>query len=77
MRTQEQALRVYYAAMTDAELQNAAANRSSFLPVAQKLQAEELRRRHLAAEPSTPPPLPALPAEDHGVISALRHAFRH
>jgi hypothetical protein len=76
MRTQEQALRVYYGAMPDAELQNAAANRGSYLPVAQRLLAEELKRRHLGAPP-VPPPLPALAAEGHGVMRVLRHAFRH
>ena len=74
MRTQEQALRVYYAAMPDAELQNAALNRGSFLPLAQRLLAEELQRRHLAAEPSA---VPEHPAEGHGMLSVLRHAFRH
>lgn len=74
MRTQEQALRVYYAAMTEAELQNAAANRSSFLPVAQRLLGEELQRRNLPAELPAPP---VHPAESHGMMSVLRHAFRH
>jgi hypothetical protein len=77
MRTQEQALRVYYAAMPDGELRDAAANRGSFLPVVQKLLAEELQRRHLAAAPLGLPSLPALPAEGHGVLGVLRHAFRH
>ena len=74
MRTQEQALRVYYAAMPDAELQHAAVNKDSFLPVVQRLLDEELHRRHLAAEPSA---APAHAPEGHGVMSALRHAFRH
>jgi len=74
MRTQEQAFRAYYAAMPDAELQSAAANRGSYLPVAQKVLSEELRRRHLAEEaPARANPV----AEHHGVMSALRHAFRH
>lgn len=74
MRTQEQALRVYYAAMPDAELQSAAANRSSFVPAAQRLLAEELRRRNLVSQPSEPP---LHPAAAHGLMSGLRHAFRH
>jgi len=74
MRTQEQALRVYYAAMPDAELQTAAANRGSFLPVAQRLLTEELRRRHLAEET---PPASTRVAAHHGVMNVLRHAFRH
>lgn len=77
MRTQEQALRIYYAAMPDGELRNAAANKGSFLPVAQRLLVEELERRHLAAEPLGGPSLPAQPAEAHGVMGVLRHAFRH
>lgn len=76
MRTQEQALRAYYAAMSDAELRNAVTNRGSFLPIAQRLQTEEFERRNLAAEPR-PPSRPALPVEGHGVMSVLRHAFRH
>jgi hypothetical protein len=76
MRTQEQALRVYYAAMPDGELRDTATNRGSFLPVVQRLLAEELQRRHLAA-PLGLPYLPAQPAEGHGVLGVLRHAFRH
>jgi hypothetical protein len=73
MRTQERALRVYYAAMPDGELRNAAVNKGSFLPLAQKLLAEELERRNLAAT------LPAAPAraKGRGVMSVLRHGFRH
>ena len=74
IRTQEQALRVYYATMPDAELQTAAANRVSFLPIAQRLLSEELQRRNLAAEP---PAAPGRPKDRHGVGWALRHAFRH
>ena len=74
MRTQEQALRVYYAAMPDGELQHAAANKGSFVPAAQKLLGEELRRRNLATESAAPPPHVAA---SHGLISGLRHAFRH
>ena len=77
MRTQEQALRVYYAAMPDGELRDAAANRGSFLPVAQRLLAAEMQRRHLAAPLQGPPPLPPHPAEGHAVMRVLRHAFRH
>jgi hypothetical protein len=73
MRTQEQTLRVYYAAMTEVELQSAAANRSSFLPLAQRLLGEELKRRNLPSEPAPP----AQPAEGQGVMNVLRHAFRH
>jgi hypothetical protein len=76
MRTQEQALRVYYAALPDGELRDAAANRGSFLPVVQRLLAEELQRRHLAASLGLPS-LPAHPAEGRGVLRVLRHAFRH
>ncbi|HEV3334522.1 MAG TPA: hypothetical protein VG096_26220 [Bryobacteraceae bacterium] len=74
MRTQEQALRVYYAAMSDGELQGAAANRNSFVPTARRLLAEELRRRNLASEPSAPP---LHPAARQGLMSGLRQAFRH
>ncbi|HUI80864.1 MAG TPA: hypothetical protein VLY24_23220 [Bryobacteraceae bacterium] len=71
-RTQEQALRIYYAAMPDGELQHAAANKDSFLPIAQRLLGEELRRRHLEAESAQPAHL-----AHHGLLQGLRHAFRH
>ena len=74
MRTQEQALRVYYAAMPDQELQNTAANQSSFLPVAQKLLADELRRRHLVPQELAGP---VSPSQHPSIIQGLRHAFRH
>jgi hypothetical protein len=74
MRTQEQALRVYYAAMPDGELEHAAANSGSFVPAAQRLMSEELGRRHLTPGSSA---LPQHPAASHGLISGLRHAFRH
>ena len=49
MRTQEQAFRVYYASMTNADLQAIAKNCRSFIPAAQALLAEELLRRQLPA----------------------------
>ena len=69
-RTQEKALKVYYAAMSDEELENAAANKSSFLPVAQKLLSEELYRRHLPRDSS----LPADPAESRRILRGFPHA---
>ena len=62
MRTQEQAFRAYYASMTDPELLEVAANRVSFIPIAQKIVADELRKRGL--NPSPPPG----PAEHHSAI---------
>jgi hypothetical protein len=44
---QEQAFRAYYASMTDAELLKIAANKMSFIDVAQKTLADELMRRSL------------------------------
>jgi hypothetical protein len=44
---QEQAFRAYYASMTDAELLKIAANKTSFIDVAQKTLADELMRRNL------------------------------
>jgi hypothetical protein len=73
-RTQERAFRVYYAAMPDDELRNAAVNRGSFLPLAQRLLAEELERRHLTTGPSS---APADPAEARGMLRVLRNGFRH
>ena len=47
MTGQEQAFRGYYASMTDAELLRIAANKTSFIDVAQKTLADELMRRNL------------------------------
>ena len=57
-RTQEQAFRAYYSSMTDGEILELSGNRNSFIPVAQKVLGDELRRRHL----NLPSPSPAPPA---------------
>jgi hypothetical protein len=49
---QQQAFKVYYSSLTDAELMKIAANKRSFLGVAQEALANELRGRNLA--PSAP-----------------------
>src|SRR5215472_6764774 len=54
MWNQEQALRAYYASMTDSELLAVARNRTSFIPAAQALVSEELARRRLAVQPEPP-----------------------
>lgn len=59
MPGQQQAFQAYYASMTDAELLAVANNRKSFIPVAQKMLAEELLRRRLAPPDS---PVEAIPA---------------
>jgi len=48
MTTQEQAFRVYYNSMADAELLRTALHKDSYIPLAQKLMAEEIDKRHLA-----------------------------
>ena len=45
----EQAFKAYYASMTDAELLRVAANKTSFIDVAQKILGDELMRRNLTA----------------------------
>jgi len=50
---QEQAFRAYYSSMTDAELLEVAANKTSFIGIAQKILADELDERHLTAPVST------------------------
>lgn len=53
MTAQQQAFKVYYSSLTDAELMKIAANKRSFLDVAQEALANELRGRNLApSEPS-------------------------
>jgi hypothetical protein len=52
---QQEAFRVYYSSLTDAELLKIAANKRSFLNVAQEALANELRGRNLApSEPNRP-----------------------
>jgi hypothetical protein len=52
--SQQQAFKVYYSSLSDADLMKIAANRRSFLEVAQEALANELRGRNLA--PSEPSP---------------------
>ena len=55
MRSQEQAFRAYYAAMTDAELLEIAAHETSFIAIAQKILEEEMGKRGLTpARPQVP-----------------------
>lgn len=49
MKTQSQTFREYYASMTDADLLKMAANKTSFIEIAQKAMEDELTRRQLAA----------------------------
>jgi hypothetical protein len=49
---QQQAFKMYYSSLTDAELLKIAANKRSFLDVAQEALANELRGRNLAPSPS-------------------------
>ena len=51
MDIQEQAFRAYYASMTDSDLLAVAANKSSFLALAQQILSEEMARRNLAQLP--------------------------
>jgi hypothetical protein len=53
MATQEQTFRAYYSSMTDEELLAIAANRTSFIDVAQRFMSAELLKRHLTAPAET------------------------
>ena len=56
MTAQQEAFKVYYSSLTDVELLKIAANKRSFLEVAQEALANELRGRNLTpSEPSGPP----------------------
>ena len=66
MTIQEQAFRTYYASMTDEELLRTAANKSSFVDIAQKLLADELVKRNL----TVPPGGPSRPIESGQAIPA-------
>ena len=50
MTVQEQAFRAYYASLTDAELLKIAANKRSYIAVAQATLARELKQRTLDRE---------------------------
>ena len=54
MTAQQQAFQAYYSSMTDAELMKVAANRSSFIGVAQAALADELRCRNLSPGEASP-----------------------
>ena len=78
MRSQEQAFRAYYASMTDAELLGIAANRVSFIQIAQNIQEAELKRRELSPAPGTAPPARHSGLWDWGHHLAERfHHSRH
>ena len=71
MKRQEQAFRAYYSSMTDAELLQTAANRSSFIEVAQRLLAEEVTKRKLGS-----PPAPLAPVRQSAWWGWWRHIVR-
>ncbi|PWU03068.1 MAG: hypothetical protein C5B51_19620 [Terriglobia bacterium] len=78
LRTQEQALRLYYASMGEAELLHAAQNRSSFIALAQRLLTEELERRHLTSAPEVAHEAQSEPSLGlFRFAGRLRHAFHH
>ena len=57
MRSQEQAFRAYYSSMTDQDLLETAANRGSFIDIAQRTLADELRKRDLGPLPGPDRPV--------------------
>ena len=67
MGTQERAFRLYYASMTDAELLHNAANRQSFVEMAQRVLDDELDHRHLSL------PVPLVPAMQHSALWNWSH----
>ena len=81
MTAQQQAFKVYYSSLTDAELMKIAANKRSFLSVAQEALANELRGRNLMlSEP--PPPSAGRTAESPSNLLArmarkVRGLFSH
>lgn len=56
MTVQETAFRTYYASLTDAELLKIAANKGSYIAVAQEALARELKLRDLQPEEGTVAP---------------------
>jgi hypothetical protein len=67
MGTQERAFRLYYASMTDAELLHTAANRKSFVAMAQRVLDDEMGRRQLSL------PLPNAPPVHHSALWNWSH----
>jgi len=76
MRVQEQAFRSYYASKSDAEILAIAANRSSFIELAQQILAEELSRRHLTL-PAETAPAAAAAGPLRRLLRTLRHHEAH
>jgi hypothetical protein len=56
MTIQEQAFRAYYASLTDAELLKIAANKRSYIAVAQEALARELQQRNIERQDGTVAP---------------------
>ena len=76
MTTQEEAFTAYYKAMTDAELLRTAANKTSFVDVAQRLLTEELTRRHLELKPATEEVVEEKHAHK-GTLAKVMHKLHH
>ena len=77
MHVQEQAFRAYYASMSDRDLLAVAANRMSFIDLAQQILREELARRKLslpaeASAPETATPEGAFSSAFHKLFGARR-----
>ena len=73
MGIQEQAFRVYYASMSDADLLSTAKNKNSFIPIAQTLMAEELTRRQLKLPAEAPAEASHAPTPFAKMLALLRH----
>jgi hypothetical protein len=74
MHVQEQAFRAYYASMSDGDLLAVAANRTSFIDLAQQILREELDRRKLPVPADASPPQAAHSA---GGLGAAMHKLFH
>jgi hypothetical protein len=77
MNVQEQAFRAYYASMSDGDLLRTAANRSSFIPIAQQILAEEIARRKLVAPAESQPQAGQTPGILGGAVHRLGLKLRH
>jgi len=77
MNVQEQAFRAYYASMSDGDLLRTAANRGSFIPIAQQMIAEEIARRKLVSPAEPGPPAGHMPGIFGGAVHRLGLKLRH
>ena len=78
MTTLDQTFKAYYASMADSDLLKLAANKNSYIDVAQRMMTEELVRRHLSLPAiRSAPGRPRFRWSTRSAIAKLTTVFRH